>query len=278
MRKKSFFVSITLLLSILCSIQTYAQQNPTSGSCAKEGTDSTCQWSYDGTSQTLTITGTGAMADYNSRTHPWPNAVANIEVSDGITSIGSYAFQYTNISEIHLPNTVTTIGFQAFDFSGLQKIDIPDSVKTISANAFRGAPLTDVVIPNTVTSIGIGAFSYCTKLKSMTISDETQLYGDLFYIYETDTRYTDTDNLVVYCMGDTATCDAKLANTGYPNLKSVQTTADQINGVTYVYDDKGKLLGTFGTRENKRIYTVEEARAAVEAAGTDTVSFRIRYK
>ncbi|MBP5615803.1 MAG: hypothetical protein J6X42_04565, partial [Alphaproteobacteria bacterium] len=32
------------------------------------------------------------------------------------------------------------------------------------------------------------------------------------------------------------------------------------------------------TGSGKRIYTVEEARQAVEAAGTDTVNFRIRYK
>ena len=32
------------------------------------------------------------------------------------------------------------------------------------------------------------------------------------------------------------------------------------------------------TQPTRRIYTVEEARQAVEAAGTDTVNVRIRYK
>ncbi|MBR6327937.1 MAG: hypothetical protein IKR60_03565, partial [Alphaproteobacteria bacterium] len=36
--------------------------------------------------------------------------------------------------------------------------------------------------------------------------------------------------------------------------------------------------GGSSTGSGKRIYTVEEARQAVEAAGTETVNFRIRYK
>ncbi|MBP5615894.1 MAG: hypothetical protein J6X42_05040, partial [Alphaproteobacteria bacterium] len=71
----------------------------------------------------------------------------------------------------------------------------------------------------------------------------------------------------------------------YTNARSFICTIGYIEGCTV---DKStptinsNTLSEGGTDSSagsgKRIYTVEEARAAVEAAGTDTVNFRIRYK
>ncbi|MBP5616110.1 MAG: hypothetical protein J6X42_06180, partial [Alphaproteobacteria bacterium] len=58
--------------------------------------------------------------------------------------------------------------------------------------------------------------------------------------------------------------------------------ANNINLASLYGAPAGGNGGTGGTGSStgsgKRIYTVEEARQAVEAAGTDTVNFRIRYK
>lgn len=275
MVQKSVFISVVLSIVALCAMCAHAQQTQTSGSCAKENTNSTCTWSYDTTSKTLTITGSGAMADYQQNTHPWPDKVSHVEIAEGITSIGNRAFQYTSISEINIPNTVTSIGDGAFDFSSLSKINIPDSVQTIGFWAFRGATsLTEIVVPPTVRQINEGAFSYCTKLQTLTISDSTQLFGDIFYIASTDANHTDTEHLTVYCIGNTSTCDQRLTNIGYSNLKTIAATTKTINGVTYMYDTQGHLIGTSGTRQNKRIYTVEEANNVVGKKN----KVMIRYK
>jgi len=263
------------VLTMFCTFHVHAQQNLTSGSCAKENTDSSCEWSYDSNTRTLTITGIGAMADYEQNTQPWPKEATKIEIADGITSIGARAFQYVSVSEINLPDTITSIGQHAFDFSQLSKINIPDSVTSIKDYAFRGAThLTDVVVPDTVQRIDRGTFSYCTRLHTLTIGDNTRLNGDIFYRSSIDTGYTDTVNLKIYCTGNTATCDANLAAAGYGNLKSEKATTKKINGVTYVYDKNGKLVTTSGNRTEKRIYTLDEANAI--AGPVNRVS--IRYK
>ncbi|MBR6327264.1 MAG: hypothetical protein IKR60_00105, partial [Alphaproteobacteria bacterium] len=73
-------------------------------------------------------------------------------------------------------------------------------------------------------------------------------------------------------------CKANMAAAGYANgtynMEQAPYSKKQADGSRAYYDANGKLTGFTG----KRIYTVEEARATVEAAGTDTVNFRIRYK
>jgi hypothetical protein len=53
-------------------------------------------WGYDNGTQTLTISGTGAMADYNSDNQPWKDFrgdITSVVIEDGVTSIGNNAFK-----------------------------------------------------------------------------------------------------------------------------------------------------------------------------------------
>lgn len=75
-----------------------------------------------GTSKTLTITGTGAIPDYNTTTNtaPWNGEKSNIKyivIGKNITTIGEYAFNGISGSngEITIPTTVTTFKNHAFD-------------------------------------------------------------------------------------------------------------------------------------------------------------------
>ena len=52
-----------LLLMMLTTVSSWAQ---TSGNCGTSGHESDVTWSYNSTNNTLTISGTGAMADYAS--------------------------------------------------------------------------------------------------------------------------------------------------------------------------------------------------------------------
>ena len=68
---------------------------------------SSVTWSLDG--GTLTISGEGAMANYNYGESPWFNsaAITKIVIEDGVTSIGNYAFsQLTKLTSVTIPDRV----------------------------------------------------------------------------------------------------------------------------------------------------------------------------
>ena len=135
------------------------------GKCGDNAT-----WRLDPDTYTLTISGTGAMNDYEYRSHPWyayEDKITSVEIENGITSIGNYAFyECTVLTSITIPDSVTSIGANAFFIcTGLTSITIPDSVESIGNGAFAScAGLTSITISNSVTSIGDYAFFNCTGI------------------------------------------------------------------------------------------------------------------
>ena len=110
---------------------------------------------------TLTISGTGAMKDYDYSANQSPVynnlKVKKVVIEDGVTSIGNWAFEScNNLISITIPDGVTSIGAYAFSNCWyLTNITIPNSVTSIENYAFRNcSSLTSITIPNSVTSIG----------------------------------------------------------------------------------------------------------------------------
>ena len=100
------------------------------------------------------------------------NKVTDLEIPDGITSIGNYAFCGCNsLTTVAIPNSVISIGYEAFSgCRSLTSITIPNSVTSIGYGAFSScSSLEDIIIPDSVTSIGNSAFSDCNSLRSITI-------------------------------------------------------------------------------------------------------------
>ncbi len=131
-------------------------------------------WTLDG--GTLTISGTGDMANYTYTT-PWyfqRASITTVVISDGVTSIGDCAFiDCTDLRSITIPSGVTSIGESAFMWcSSLSSITIPSSVTSIGDYAFDGcSSLSSITIPSGVTSIGNDTFNGCTGLTGMIIPD-----------------------------------------------------------------------------------------------------------
>ena len=293
-----------LILSTLFAFNTNAANDWLDCGRDANGDTANCQYKID-TDGTLTIRGVGNngnigywwSSEQNAAIQPWKNkGVTNVVIEDSIKDLGSYgfrsitsqnpieipsfitsisysAFNGVGTSQVIIPDSVTSIEGQAFAWSGIQKIDIPDSVKIINVNAFRGINLTDIVIPDSVESIADGALGYCLYLKTLTIGENTNLNAILTGA-STDTEFTDIANLKIYCTGDTSKCDANLAVAGYSDLKSEKATTKKINGVTYVYDNKGKLVTTSGHRTEKRIYTIEEANQVAGAKNRVSIKYR----
>ena len=123
------------------------------GTCSAVGSENSVQWALtdadgDG-SYTLTISGNGAMADYDvvKNRAPWYNSllqkgatttayssrtfvnITNVVITNGVTHIGACAFAYTTVSNIQIADSVTGIGKGAFLWANwLKKITIPSSV------------------------------------------------------------------------------------------------------------------------------------------------------
>jgi len=136
---------------------------------------------------TLTVSGVGAMKDYNDDDAPWyafRGFITRAVIGDGVTSIGRMVFyRCKSLTSMTISNSVTDIGFYAFGgCTGLTSVTIPNSVTSIEIGAFSSCTgLTSVTIPNSVTSIGGSAFSGCTGLTSVTIPNSvTSIEGSTF--------------------------------------------------------------------------------------------------
>ena len=136
---------------------------------------------------TLTISGTGAMKDYNINDTQSPvinhQNVKKVVVEEGITNVGNYAFYFCeNLTSLTLPDSVTSIGDSAFDTCrGLTNITIPEGVTNIGDCAFYDCSnLTSITIPDSVTSIGNGVLEACSSLKTISISCKSTLKKNNF--------------------------------------------------------------------------------------------------
>ena len=153
------------------------------------------RWTFESCNGTLSIFGTGPMADYDYKGTPWypyRQSITSITIANGVTSIGEWAFHgCTNLTSVTIPSNVTNIGGSAFYYCiSLTSITIPNSVINISDFAFyHCTALSSISIPNSVTSIGIMAFDSCTGLTSITIPNSITSIGE--YAFYTCSSLTD---------------------------------------------------------------------------------------
>ena len=174
LRLLSFVLAVAMMF-VMMPVGAFADNpSPTEGECGANGDH--VHWNYD--SGVLTISGTGAMADYRGDYnlppwYGWKQEITKIVIIDGVTTIGKMAFYGYQETEIALPNSVTSIGKAAFcDCEKLQGVKLPPKLTDIGEDAFRNcSALKEIQIPSGVKTIGAGAFWYCTNLGSVTISD-----------------------------------------------------------------------------------------------------------
>ena len=200
---KKRILSFALVFSILSTLIVAFPTSTFAASSGKCGENLT--WELDG-SGTLTISGTGDMADYiynnGYPTAPWYSVRANItsiDIQNGVTSIGKYAFyECSSLTSITIPDSITSIGNYAFsDCSSLTSITIPDGVTSIGDGVFECcSSLTSITIPDSVTSIGNGVFWQCSSLTSITIGNSvTSIGNDAFYKCSSLTSITIPDSV-----------------------------------------------------------------------------------
>lgn len=172
-----------LLLLALCI---GASAAGTSGKCGPSA-----YWSFDSSTGTLTISGSGAMNDYEyGNDYPWMDyrdSIQTIVIGDQITQIGRYAFPWTACSTIQFGKSVRSIGAKAF--SGCRNLNgdltLPDSVQIVGDSAFSGCTGLNgtLTLGSSLQTIGAGAFHFCPFSGDLVIPDNVTSIGDsAFYI------------------------------------------------------------------------------------------------
>ena len=210
------------------------------------------KWTLD-SDGVLTISGNGPMPDsciedYYSDT----KKATKVVISDGVTSIGDYAFiEFHDLKSVSIPDTVTRIGKCALAFCyGIKSIDIPASVVSLGEGALSycagfesitipssvteiedytfsySKNLKTVVLPDTITSIGDLAFSGCDKLESVNIPDSVVRIGEC--------AFSDCISLRSITVPDSVRSISEDAFSGCINLESVSLPEDLSVAVTTV--------------------------------------------
>ena len=176
----SFFAAlITLASAAFCTKAVYADE--------KVGANlSYTLTGSDAGGYTLTLTGSGAMYDYDKASDvPWYSKrtyIRSVSLPSGITKIGSYAFyEFTTVyGDLNIPTNVTSIGQYSFYKAAFSNdlLTIPAKVKTINDYAFYGNNgYRALSVGNGKVSIGDHAFEKCTALETVTVEGGTDIVG-----------------------------------------------------------------------------------------------------
>ena len=118
----------------------------------------------------LTISGNGKMwdadTDRDSVFFQYANSIREVVVTDGVTSVGKYAF-----------SAVMTSG-------KIEKLTLADSVETIGYGAFRYQKnIRTLNCPKNLTTIETDAFYYCSALQTVSLNDSLEtIEAEAFYL------------------------------------------------------------------------------------------------
>ena len=98
-------------------------------------------WNFDAATGTLTIGGTGTMADYDQTTAPWAflsDKITRVIIGEGVTKVGSNAFQgCTALNDVFVKGAGTlTIGTAAFDATKTPAIYVPTGTEAAYQTAW----------------------------------------------------------------------------------------------------------------------------------------------
>ncbi|MBP5615709.1 MAG: hypothetical protein J6X42_04080 [Alphaproteobacteria bacterium] len=250
-------------------------------------------WSYDEDSHVLSITDDR----YQNIAYPeewigddWRGNVYSIKFGPDVTRVVQFSgLDYNNVTSVSF-NKNATVEIDDGAFSGLSSlsfVSLPNNA-LLGSNLFSGYGISALDVGtgiNPNSQFDLSDFNlYCSGEGCSGSFDngatEYERDDDGVYIaVSSGTMFASAENMMrgLYS-GDSsyacATHDECVALVDPADLLTSNGGSNGGNG-----GSGGSVNNNSGSQsEPKRIYTLEEARQAVEAAGTDTVNVRIRYK
>lgn len=154
------------------------------------------EWTFDSDTGTLTISGGGYMADYDSDQlalpwHRYKNQVTKVVIQDGVKSIGAFSFAwFDRLQEVEVGGAVTSIGEGAFlSCRQLSTVsDLPEGLSSVGASAFYGVDLTELTFLGPAPTLG-------DPSANPPVSGDAQAGGDASFSYGKDGK---TDKITLY--------------------------------------------------------------------------------
>lgn len=234
MKKQSGFRRLTALALALCMLaaltsEIFAADIVASGYCGGEGDGTNLTWTLD-SDGLLTVNGKGKMKSSSSG-YPWgakKDAIKEVVCSNGVESIGRYAFQNCdNLTSITIPESMTRIEERAVsNCSSLEDIIFQNSssITYIGKSAFASCTsLTSVQIPDGLKSIEESTFSNCTNLKSVVIPFGVEKISSFAFL-----RCSSLTEIII---PNSVTTVGKQVFADCSNLKSV-SLSDEVKTIT----------------------------------------------
>ena len=176
----------------------------TSGNCGATGSD--VKWNFDTATGTLTISGNGAMADYTKNItnadadQPWKSNAKNIrkiKIEDGVTRIGSFAFNGVNAVETYqIADSVNNVGEWAIDPTSVKSFEVSSNSAGLAvvggalftkdraellAFPCADASIEHYTLPVETKTITDGSFSGAGHLKTIDLA-QVQTIGSLAFM------------------------------------------------------------------------------------------------
>ncbi len=159
------------------------------------GTDTNISWTLDTSNGTLTVSGSGAMPEYEKGSAPWYQYKSNVKsivVNSGVTISKAAFYGMENLEEITVPyvgdgSSNTYFGYifgasnyfqnEAYVPQSLKKVVISGST-AIGSYAFNNVSgVEKIVLADTVATIGEYAFKDCSSLKYAVLGSGTGSIG-----------------------------------------------------------------------------------------------------
>lgn len=197
---------IALLLAVLMLISAV----PVLAFAEDTATESSITWSFDDTTGTLTISGTGKIPDVDlekfdsnspQSAYPWGEHLLDtkaIVIEEGITEIGIYALGFLIYAKtVSLPSTLKTIGPCAFCLDvSVKELIIPEGVTALGDICFCYMwSLENLVLPEGLSSAN-NIFGEALYLDSLTIPSTMKSF-DRSYVKVFDSIYNKSDDVVI---------------------------------------------------------------------------------
>lgn len=133
----------------------------------------------------MTISGTGRMSNKDAfDNYLWPGFngyIKSVEIGEGVTHIGDYAFyNCPQLAEIKIAESVTSVGHYAFSLcESLRQVTLPDSVTTVGPSTFyQCARLESATLSAGMTTIPMEMFIGCKDLKTVVIPEGIRKIGE----------------------------------------------------------------------------------------------------
>lgn len=236
-------------------------------------------WEFDPSTGTLTISGTGAMEDYNGYIGTAPtfseyrDQITSVVIEEGVTTLGSEAFScYENLVNVTIPESVTRIKGGALMqtawmtareaenlfvvVNGLLisartctgDVTVPDGVVMLEEGCFaQNENVTSVTLPEGVKRIGRAAFETCFGLTSVQLPDSLEVIEE--GAFNLCSKLTDV------------TIPAGVKQIGDNVFLTIESLASVtiLNPDCEIYDSMGTFCNTAVWEEGVGGYTMTEA-------------------